>query len=59
MYEKRFMKISELVKIGLPEKILYEICHMPGQTIARQYTKHGHWYIDTTKLDKELARRAE
>ena len=59
MDEKRFMKISELVKMGLPENVLYEICHTPGQTVARRYTAHGHWYIDTTKLDKELARRAE
>lgn len=59
MYEKRFMKISELVKIGIPERILYEICHTPGQRIAKRFTARGHWYIDTTKLDKELARRAE
>lgn len=59
MYNKRFMKIPDLVKLGLPEKVLYEICHTPGQTIARRYTAHGHWYIDTTKLDQELARRAQ
>lgn len=59
MYEKRYMTIPELVKQGLPERILYEICHTPGQKLAVRFTPHGRWYIDTTKIDKELARRAE
>ena len=58
MYEKRFMTIPELVKLGIPKTILYEICHTPGQRIAVQFSKGGTWRIDTTKLDEELKRRA-
>ena len=30
MYEKKWMKISELAKQGIPKRILYEIVHTPG-----------------------------
>ena len=59
MYAKRGMKISELVKQGIPRRILYEICHTPGQRIAVQFEKGGSWRIDTTQLDEELRRRAQ
>lgn len=59
MYEKRWMKISELARQGIPRRILYEICHTPGQTIAVQFEPGGVWRIDTTKLDAELQRRAQ
>ena len=58
MYEKKGMKISELVKQGIPKRVLYEICHTPGQRIAVQFERGGVWRIDTTKLDEELKRRA-
>lgn len=59
MYEKRWMKIKDLVeKHGIPKKVLYEICHTPGQRIAVQFSKGGTWRIDTTMLDQELKRRA-
>lgn len=57
-YAKRYMKISELVNEGIPERILYEICHTPHQRIAFKYNGKGPWRIDTTLLDKEIARRA-
>lgn len=59
MYQKRWMKISELARQGIPKRILYEICHTPGQKIAVQFEKNGVWHIDTTKLDDELRRRAQ
>ena len=58
MYQKRFMTIPELQRLGIPKKVLYEICHTPGQRIAVQFTKNGTWRIDTSKLDEELKRRA-
>ena len=58
MYPKKWMKITELVKQGIPKRILYEICHTPGQRIAVQWGKNGTWRIDTTMLDEELKRRA-
>lgn len=58
MYPKRWMTITDLVKQGIPKRILYEICHTPGQRLAVQYEKGGKWHIDTTKLDEELQRRA-
>ena len=59
MYQKRWMTVPELVKQGIPKRILYEICHTPGQRVAVQFAKSGTWRIDTTKLDEELRRRAE
>lgn len=58
MYPKKWMKITELVKQGIPRRVLYEICHTPGQRIAVQFEKNGVWRIDTTMLDEELKRRA-
>lgn len=58
MYKKRWMTITELVKQGIPKRLLYEICHTPGQKIAVQFERRGVWRIDTTKLDEELKRRA-
>lgn len=58
MYKKRWMTITELVKQGIPKRLLYEICHTPGQKIAVQFERRGVWRIDTTKLDDELKRRA-
>jgi len=58
MYPKKWMKITELEKQGIPKRVLYEICHTPGQKIAVQFEKGGAWRIDTTKLDEELKRRA-
>jgi hypothetical protein len=52
------MTITDLVRQGIPKRILYEICHTPGQRLAVQYEKGGKWHIDTTKLDDELKRRA-
>ena len=54
-YPKRWMRISELVKEGLPERLLYEICHTPNNKVG--YRLGRTWRIDTTMLDEELARR--
>lgn len=58
MYKKRWMTIAELIKEGIPKRILYEICHTPGQRLAVQFEKNGKWHIDTNRLDEELKRRA-
>jgi hypothetical protein len=58
MYEKKWMTIAELSRQGIPKRVLYEICHTPGQRIAVQFERRGVWRIDTTKLDDELKRRA-
>lgn len=58
MYKKRWMTIAELIKEGIPKRILYEICHTPGQRLAFQFEKNGKWHIDTNRLDEELKRRA-
>jgi hypothetical protein len=58
MYEKRWMTIAELNRQGIPKRVLYEICHTPGQQLAVQFERRGVWRIDTSRLDEELKRRA-
>lgn len=58
-YPKPLMTTSELVKMGYPKAMLYEIAHRPGQhcCIRKSLKAKGHFLFDTAKLEKESAKQ--
>jgi len=58
-YPKPLMRISEMVKLGIPRTELEQAVHIPKQTFARKSLGGGVWIIDTAAYEKEMQRRCK
>lgn len=58
-YPKPFMTTSELVNMGLPYQMLYDIAHTPGQRccLRKSHKAKAHFLFDTEKLEKEITKQ--
>lgn len=53
-YPKKMMSISQLMEIGMPERMLYELAHMPRARAVMRRGRGGKFLFDTDKLDDDI-----
>ncbi len=53
-YPLKLMSIAQLMEIGFPERMLYELAHMPRAKAALRRGRGGKILFDTDRLDEDI-----